>query len=83
MKADAEIFAAARHALDATPAVPATVRLHVDHGVVTLTGSVRLTSEQRAAAEVVGRIPGVRRIVNDIFVAELPSVQGFERPATE
>jgi osmotically-inducible protein OsmY len=83
MRTDAEIFTEARHALDATPTVPATVRLHVDHGVVTLTGSVRLTSEQHAAEELVVRIPGVRRVVNDIFVAELPSVQGFERPAGE
>ena len=80
MRADAEIFAEARHALDAMPTVPATVRLHVDHGVVTLTGSVRLTSEQRAAAELVRRIPGIRRVVNDIVVSEMPNVQGFEPP---
>jgi osmotically-inducible protein OsmY len=80
MRADAEIFAEARHALDDRPTIPATVRVHVDHGVVTLTGSVRLTSQQLAAAEVVQRIPGVRRLVNDIVVAELPSVQGFEPP---
>jgi len=80
MRADAEIFAEARHALDERPTIPATVRLHVDRGVVTLTGSVRLTSQQLAAAEVVRRIPGVRRLVNDIVVAELPSVQGFEPP---
>lgn len=77
---DAQIFVEARHALDERPAVPATVHLHVNHGVITLTGSVRLPSQQLEAEEAIRHVPGVRRCVNDIVVADMPSVMGFERP---
>jgi osmotically-inducible protein OsmY len=77
---DAEIFVDARHALDERPAVPATVRVHVNDGVVTLTGSVRLPSQQLEAEETIRHVPGLRRLVNDIVVADMPSVLGFEPP---
>ena len=77
---DAEIFVNARHALDQRPAVPATVRLHVNQGVVTLTGSVRLSAERSEAENMVRRIPGVRKVINEIIVARVPSRQGFEPP---
>ena len=77
---DAEIFVEARHALDERPAVPATVHLHVNHGVITLTGGVRLPAQQLEAEEAIRHVPGIRRLVNDIVVAEMPSVLGFEPP---
>src|SRR4026209_2358557 len=40
-RSNAEIFVAARHALDERPAVPGTVRLYVDDALVILTGTVR------------------------------------------
>ena len=77
---DAEIFVDARHALDKRPTVPATVRIHVNDGVATLTGSVRLPSQQLEAEEAIRHVPGLRRLVNDIVVADMPSVLGFEPP---
>ena len=77
---DAEIFADARHALDGRPAVPAAVHVHVSDGVITLTGSVRVASQQLEAEEAIRHVPGLRRLVNDIVVAEMPSVLGFESP---
>lgn len=77
---DAQIFGDARHALDQRLAVPATVHLHVNHGVITLTGSVQPPSQQLEAEEAVRHVRGVRRCVNDIVVADMPSVLGFEPP---
>jgi osmotically-inducible protein OsmY len=79
-RTDAEIFADARHALDERPSVPATVRVHVEHGVATLTGTARLVAERSEAAEVVGRIAGVRDVMNDIVVSQPPNPAGFEAP---
>lgn len=77
---DAEIFVDARHALDERPAVPATVHVHVNNGVATLTGSVRFASQQLEAEEAIRHVRGLRRLVNDIVVSEMPNVLGFERP---
>jgi osmotically-inducible protein OsmY len=77
---DAEIFTEARHALDVRPGVPASVRIHLDEGVMTLTGSVRTASERSEAENTVRSIPGVRRLVNEIVVARIPSAEGFEPP---
>jgi hypothetical protein len=77
---DPEIFIEARRALDERFGVPATVHLHVNHGVITLTGSVRLLSQQLEAEDALRHVPGVRRCVNDIVVAQMPSVLGFEGP---
>ena len=76
---DAHIFAAARHALDENPAVPAGVRVHVYKGVVTLTGSVRTPEDRMRAVDTVRSIAGVRGVVNDMFVLHVPAA-GFERP---
>ena len=78
--ADADVFAAARRALDHHPEVPPEVRIHVEHGHLTLTGSVRWPAEREAAANIVRQIPGVETVVNDIVVAEMPSAAGLEPP---
>jgi osmotically-inducible protein OsmY len=80
MRPDAEIFAEARRMLDARGTVPAGVRVHVDHGVVTLTGTVRLPFEQLEAEDAVRHVRGVHRVVNEIVVADMPNVQGYEPP---
>jgi osmotically-inducible protein OsmY len=69
---DAEIFAEARKALDDCPSIPATVRAHVDGGVVWLTGIARRRSERAEAENVVRRVPGVQQIVNKITVVQPP-----------
>lgn len=79
-RTDADIFAAARHALDVRPNVPSTVRVHVDHGSVTLTGSVRLPSEREEAEVAVRDIEGVGRVINEISVPHVASPEGFEPP---
>lgn len=79
-RTDAQIFADVRHALDQRPAVPATVRAHVDHGVVTITGTVRRYHQSAEAEDAAGRVPGVRRVVNEIAVERLASPEGFEPP---
>ena len=79
-RSDAEIFIDARHALDMRPAVPATVHVYVHNGVATLTGSVRFASQQLEAEVAIRHVPGLRRLVNDIVVSEMPNVLGFERP---
>ena len=79
-RSDAEIFVEARHALDQRPTIPATVRVHIDHGHATLTGSVHLASERSEAEDVVRHIAGVRNVRNDIVVAQPPSAAGFEAP---
>lgn len=78
-RSDAEVFAAARRALDCNPRVPAAVRVHVDRGFVTLTGSVRAMSERDAAEETVRGVEGVHGVANDIFVVNIPAA-GFEPP---
>ena len=77
---DADIFSAARKALDDHPGVPQDVRVHVDHGTVTLTGSVRWSQERSEAEDVVRRVDGVVRVVNDINAVHTPQPQGFEPP---
>lgn len=76
---DAEIFAAVRSALDRNPAVPATVRVHVREGAVTLTGSVRSLADRVEAEQIARGVDGVRSVVNDIFVVRI-APQGFEPP---
>ena len=77
---DPAIFGDARSALDSDPNIPATVRVHVRMGLVTLTGNVRLPSERAHAADAVRHVSGVRGIVNKISVAHIPSTQGYEPP---
>ena len=77
---DPDIFAASRKALDDDPGVPQDVRVHVDEGTVTLTGTVRWQHERAQAESVVRRIDSVRRIVNNITVANVANAEGFEAP---
>jgi osmotically-inducible protein OsmY len=77
---DSAIFAAARKALDDDPNVPQDVRIHVDRGAVTLTGTVRWPREKFEAESVVRQIVGVLEIVNHITVAQVVNPEGFEAP---
>lgn len=79
-RTDADIFAQARKALDERPTIPATVRVHIDDGVAWLTGTVRRAGERTEAQDVVREVPGIRRVVNKISVAQPPSAEGFEPP---
>lgn len=79
-RADAQIFAAVRRALDCNPMVPASVRVHVDRGMVVLTGSVRAASERDAAEQTARSIGGVGGVANDIFVHSTAPFSGFEPP---
>jgi osmotically-inducible protein OsmY len=71
-RSDAEIFAAARRALDQRPTVPPGVHVHVDRGAVTLTGTVRHPFERADAEDAVRRVKGIRHLVNDILVTQVP-----------
>ena len=77
---DPDIFAAARKALDDDPRVPQDVRVHVDLGTVTLTGTVRWPHEKSEAEGIVRHIEGVQRVVNNITVANVANPEGFEAP---
>jgi osmotically-inducible protein OsmY len=77
---DSDVFAEARKALDDNPSVPQDVRVHVDRGTVTLTGTVRWPREKSEAETVVRRIVGVLGVVNHITVAQVVNPEGFEAP---
>jgi osmotically-inducible protein OsmY len=79
-RTDPEIFAEARHALDVLPSVPSTIHVHVEGGVATLTGSVQQPAAREQAERAVRQVHGVRRVVNQIVVAPLPSPSGLEAP---
>ena len=78
-RSDAEIFAAARRALDRNPRVPAAVRVHVSDGMVLLTGSVRAMWEREAADQTVRGVDGAHGVENDIYVINI-SDAAFEMP---
>lgn len=77
---DPDIFVAARKALDDNPKVPQDVRVHVDCGTVTLTGTVRWPHEREEAEAVARAIEGVLRVTNRINVAQVADPEGFEAP---
>lgn len=77
---DAAVFADARKRLDDSPTVPGTVRVHVDDGHVTLTGSVQHPSQRAEAEHVVRPIIGGRRLVNNIVVMDGTVTQMFDAP---
>lgn len=83
VRSDRDIFADAKARLDEHLEIPQTVRLHVDAGVVTLTGSVRTAAEQFDAEHVVRGVDGVQRVVNRITVAQSVNVEGLEPPADD
>jgi osmotically-inducible protein OsmY len=72
----------ARKALDERPTVPQGVHAHVVRGVVTLTGSVRHPFERAHAEDAVRRVEGIRSLVNDITVTQVPNPQGRRGPQT-
>jgi osmotically-inducible protein OsmY len=77
-RSGAAVFGAARRALDDCPTVPGTVRVHVEDGTVTLTGSVQRPSQRSDAENVVRPTIGRRRLLNKITVAQAPSAEGLE-----
>ena len=79
-QADAQIFAAARHALDQRFAVPPGVHIHVEHGYVTLTGSVEWPAQSEEAERCVRSVPGVVGVINSIVVARMAHARGYEPP---
>ncbi len=79
-RTDADIFVDARNALDRRRSVPGAVRVHVDHGMVTLTGTAHWPFESAEAEDAVRHVEGVQRVVNNITVAQVPSPEGFEAP---
>jgi osmotically-inducible protein OsmY len=80
----AAVFAGARKRLDNCPTVPGTVRVHVEDGTVTLTGTVPLPSQRAEAERVVQPVIGHRRLLNKITVApgtesvDIPGERGHE-----
>ena len=78
-RSDPDIFSAVRKALDDHPSVP-QVRVHVDRGTVTLTGSVRWPREKSEAEAVVRRVDGVLGIVNKILVPPVVDPEEIEAP---
>ena len=77
---DAEIFTVARHALDQLPGELEDVHLHVEHGYVTLTGTVRWAGASEAAERAVRLIPGVRGVINSLAIVHAPGAMGYEPP---
>jgi osmotically-inducible protein OsmY len=72
-RSDAAVFADARKHLDDCPTVPSNVYVHVEDGLVTLTGSVPRASQRTDAEHTVRPLIGDRRLLNKITVTEGPS----------
>ena len=72
-RSDTAVFADARRHLDDCPTVPSTVHVHVEDGLVTLTGSVPRASQRTDAEQTVRPLIGDRRLLNKINVTEGPS----------
>jgi osmotically-inducible protein OsmY len=72
-RSDAAVFADARKHLDDCPTVPSTVHVHVEDGLVTLTGSVPRASQRTDAEHTVRSLIGDRRLLNKITVTEVAS----------
>jgi hypothetical protein len=60
-RSDTDIFAEARKARDERPAIPATLRVHVDDGVAWLTGVARKAFERQHPSTRVARSVWLRR----------------------
>lgn len=79
-RSDAQIAAAARHALEWDVRVPhERIQTSVTGGVVTLAGRLDRWSESRAAEGVVSTLAGVRSVVNDLEVSECVSPRDVHR----
>ena len=79
-RADAEIFADARGALDRNPHVPGTVHVHVEQGVATLTGNVRLPAERAEAVRAIHGVEGIHSLVNKIIVTQRVDPDELDTP---
>jgi osmotically-inducible protein OsmY len=79
-RSDPDLFAAARRALDDELGILRDVRVHVDRGTVTLTGTVRWPNERSEAEAIVHHIAGVQAVVNHIIVAQVANPEGLEAP---
>ncbi len=77
---DPDIFVAARKALDDDPRIAQDVRVHVEVGTVTLTGTVRQPHERTTAEAVVRLVDGVQTVVNRITVAQVTMAENFDAP---
>lgn len=71
----AVVFGKARKALDDCETVPGTVRVHVEDGTVTLTGSVERLAQRTDAERAVRPVIGNRRLVNKITVGNVPDAE--------
>jgi osmotically-inducible protein OsmY len=78
--ADAEIFAAARQALDSRFGDAPRIDIHVEHGYVTLTGSVAWPAQSEDAERCVRGVLGVIGVINSIAVSK-PHASAHETPA--
>ena len=72
-RSDAAVFADARKHLDDRPTVPSTVHVHVQDGLVTLTGTVLRASQRTDAEDTVRPLIGERRLLNKITVTTVPN----------
>lgn len=72
-RSDAAVFADARKHLDDCSTVPSTVHVHVEDGLVSLTGSVLRPSQRTDAENTVRPLIGKRRLLNKITVIQVPS----------
>jgi osmotically-inducible protein OsmY len=77
---DTELFGAARTALDRHTGVPATIHVHVENGIATLTGTARLAAERTAAVNVVRGVSGIVQVVNKIVVTQGATPPDLEPP---
>jgi len=66
---DPEIAKDAADALRLNASVPATVKLTVSSGFVTLEGSCEWWFQRKAAEDAVRHVPGIRGVDNDIIIA--------------
>ena len=80
VRSDAAVFADARKRLDDSPTVPGTVRVHVEDGLVMLTGTVQHPSQRAEAGRVVRPAIGSRRLVNSIIVMDGSATQALDAP---
>jgi osmotically-inducible protein OsmY len=76
---DLEVVARAQRALRQHPSIPPTVCVHVWGGVAWLTGSAASRAERREAEQVVRRVCGVSRVVNQIAAPRSSFADAVER----
>jgi osmotically-inducible protein OsmY len=80
---DSQIAQAASRALEWHTLVPKTVEAEVHDGSVRLKGRVQWQYERDEAADAVGRLIGVKGVVNDITIAPRARPEAIERRITD